>query len=62
MDLSELAKLRWIDGWSTEQLAKHYNRTHIAIKNYYSLIRRNDFHILDLTNDERARIKWALKS
>ncbi|MFN8371241.1 MAG: hypothetical protein U0T83_11545, partial [Bacteriovoracaceae bacterium] len=40
VNLSELAKLRWIDGWSTEKLAKHYNRTHIAIKNYYSLIRR----------------------
>ena len=40
VDLRELAKLRFIDGWSRKQLASHYGRTEEAIQNYFQKIKK----------------------
>lgn len=41
VDLRELAKLRFIDGWSRKQLSEHYGRTEDAIQNYFQKIKKN---------------------
>jgi hypothetical protein len=40
VNLAELAKLRFIDGWSRKQLAEHYARTEMAIQNYFQIIKK----------------------
>ena len=40
VDLVELAKLRWIEGWSYQRLANHFNRTPCAINNYCQKTRK----------------------
>jgi DNA-binding transcriptional regulator LsrR (DeoR family) len=40
VNLAELAKLRFIDGWSRQQLADHYGRTEDAIQNYFQKIKK----------------------
>ena len=40
INLAELAKLRWIDGWSRRELAKHYGKSVDAIQNYFQEARR----------------------
>lgn len=48
VDLRELAKLRFEDGWSRKQLASHYGRTEDAIQNYFQKIRKKKLSNLDL--------------
>ena len=62
VDLSELAKLRWIKGLSYDELALHYGRTRNAISNYCQNIRRKDFVLPGLADVEREKIKWAYQS
>ena len=62
VNLAELAKLRFIDGWSRQQLADHYQRTLYAITNYCQNIRKKDFNLEGLTNEEREKIRWASKN
>jgi hypothetical protein len=38
VNLAELAKLRWADGWSSKKLAKRFGRTECAIQNYFRKI------------------------
>lgn len=40
VDLAELARLRWIEGWSQKELAAHFGKTECAIQNYFQEIRR----------------------
>jgi hypothetical protein len=40
VDLSELARLRWIEGWSRKQLAEYYGRTEMAIQNYFQKFKK----------------------
>ena len=40
VNLAELAKLRFIDGWSRKQLAEYYGRTEDAIQNYFQKIKK----------------------
>jgi DNA-binding transcriptional regulator LsrR (DeoR family) len=42
VNLAELAKLRWIEGWSRKKLAEHYGRTEDAIQNYFQKIKKKD--------------------
>ncbi len=35
LNLAELAKLRWVEGWSRKQLAEHYGKSVDAISNYF---------------------------
>ena len=62
VNLAELAKLRFIDGCSRQQLADHYQRTLYAITNYCQNIRRKDFDLEGLTKKEREQIRWAYKN
>ncbi len=43
VDLSELAKLRFEDGWSTEELASKYKRGLSTIRGYYEDIKEGRF-------------------
>lgn len=43
IDLAELAKLRWIEGWTRADLAKRYGKTDSAIQNYIQYLKRRDF-------------------
>jgi hypothetical protein len=62
VNLAELAKLRYIDGWSRQQLADHYQKSLFAITNYCQNMRRKDFNLEGLTKEERKRIKWTYKN
>jgi hypothetical protein len=62
VNLAELAKLRFIEGWSRQQLADHYQRTLYAITNYCQNIRKKDFDLPGLTKQEREQIRWAYKN
>ena len=62
VNLAELAKLRYLEGWSRQKLASHYGRTLNAITNYCQNIRRKDFKLEGLTAEEREQIKWAYQS
>lgn len=62
VDLAELAKLRWIEGLSRQELAKRYGKTTIAIQNYFQELRRRDFEIFGLSIEERAKIKRASRN
>jgi hypothetical protein len=62
VDLAELAKLRWIDGWSRQRLASHYGRSLHAITNYCQNIRRKNFDLKGLTAEERERIRRAYQN
>ena len=42
VNLAELAKLRFIDGWSRKQLAEHFGRTEIAIQYYFQIIKKKN--------------------
>jgi hypothetical protein len=62
VNLAELAKLRWLDGWSRQQLADHYQRTLYAITNYCQNIRKKDFDLEGLTKKEQEKIRLAFKN
>ncbi|MBC7427958.1 MAG: hypothetical protein H7336_05045 [Bacteriovorax sp.] len=55
VNLAELAKLRFIDGWSRQQLADHYQRTLYDITYYYQNIRKKDFDLQGLKKQELER-------
>lgn len=56
VNLTELAKLRYIHGWSRQELARHYGRTLNAITNYCQIIRRKDFDLDGLTIKEKEQM------
>lgn len=62
VNLTELAKLRYIHGWSRQELARHYERTLNAITNYCQSIRRKNFDLDGLTVEEKEQIKWAYQN
>ena len=62
VNLAELAKLRYIHGWSRQELARHYGRTLNAITNYCQSIRRKNFDLDGLTIEEKEQIKWAYQN
>ena len=39
VDLAELARLRWIEGFTRKQLAERYGRTEMAVQNYFQALR-----------------------
>ena len=62
VNLSELAKLRWIEGWDRKKLATHYGRTEMAVQNYFQEIRRKGFKLPGLTEEELRRVKANARS
>ena len=59
IDLAELAKLRWIEGYSRKQLAEKYGKTTVAIQNYFQDLKRGEFRIPGLSEKERKKLLWA---
>jgi hypothetical protein len=41
LDLTELARLRWVEGWKIEKLANHFAVSPTAIKERLRLIKSN---------------------
>lgn len=62
VDLAELAKLRWIEGLSRQELAERYGKTTVAIQNYFQQLRRINFRIPGLSDNERAQILLESKN
>jgi hypothetical protein len=62
VNLAELAKLRYIEGWSRQQLAEHFQKSPFAITNYCQNMRKKDFNLEGLTKEERKKIKWTYKN
>ena len=48
VDLSELARLRWIEGWKRKELALNYGRSEMAIRNYFQNIKNKKLGDFDL--------------
>jgi hypothetical protein len=62
VNLAELAKLRYLEGWDRKKLANHYKRTLYAITNYCQIIRKKNFNLDGLTQAEKEKIRWASKN
>jgi hypothetical protein len=62
LNLAELAKLRWIEGWSPKQLADHYQKTPVSIYNHCRKIKNKNFIVDGLTKVEREKIRWTYKN
>jgi hypothetical protein len=62
VNLAELAKLRYLQGWSRQRLASHYGRTLYAITNDCQNIRRKNFNLEGLTEAEKEKIRWAYQN
>lgn len=55
-DLAELAVLRWINGGSVKELAAKLGKTEYAIQNYFQELRRRNFQVPGLSDQERKKI------
>ncbi len=64
VNLAELAKLRWINGWSRQQIAVHYGKTFYAIAKYCVTAKKKDFDFEGLTSAEKEflRQKFSVRS
>lgn len=62
VNLAELAKLRYLEGWDRKKLAQHYRRTLYAITNYCQAMRKKNFNLEGLTAAEKEKIRWAYKN
>lgn len=62
VNLAELAKLRYLDGWDRKKLALHYQRTLGAITNYCQTIRKMNVNLEGLTDEEKRKIRWVYKN
>jgi hypothetical protein len=62
VNLAELAKLRYLQGWSRQRLASHYGRTLYAITNYCQDIKKKGFNLEGPTAEEKEGIRWAYQN
>lgn len=62
LNLTELAKLRCIEGMDTNSLTKHFKKSPYAIKNYYRNIRRLNYKLDGLKKVESGKTLWASKN
>lgn len=61
-DLGELARLRFIKGYDQNDLAQHFGKSVVAIKNYYVVLRRTPLSDLGLSKKDQEKIRWKLSS
>ena len=61
LDLSELARLRWIERWSRKRLAQHFGKSELTIQNYFHRLKQGIYKIDKLPPDERRKIMLAWK-
>lgn len=57
--LAELARLRWIEGFSHTQLAEYFSKSENAIQCRLQHLRRIGYRLPDLTDQERKTIVSA---
>jgi bacterioferritin (cytochrome b1) len=62
VNLTELAKLRYLDGWSRQRLAQHFNKNLNSITNHCQSMKRKNFNLEGLTDIEKEKIRWASKN
>ena len=60
LNLAELARLRWIEGWSRRRLAEHFKKSDSAIQFHLQKLKRARFLGVGLTVDEIGRIRQAI--
>ncbi len=56
-DLAELAVLRWVKKNSIDELAKTFGRTPVAIQNQLQELRRKNFRVSGLSEQDREKIQ-----
>ena len=61
INLAELAKKRWIDGWSVKQLGDEWGYKRTSIKAYLRNLRNGEIGNLDLNETERKDIIEAIE-
>ena len=61
INLAELAKKRWIDGWSVQQLGDEWGYKRTSIKAYLRRLRNGEIEAIEL-GTERTAIMEAIKS
>lgn len=57
VDLGELARLRWIEGWSRPRIAQHYGKSVEFVAKGCRKIRELKFEIEGLSNQDRLHLK-----
>ncbi len=57
LNLAELARLRWIEGWSRRRLAEHYKKSQNAIQFHLQKLKQARFSGVGLTVGEIRRLK-----
>jgi hypothetical protein len=57
VNLAELAKLRWLEGWSRVRLAGHFQKTSYAIAKYCVAVKKKGFEVDGLSSSEKEQIK-----
>jgi hypothetical protein len=57
LNLAELAKLRWMEGWSRRELAQYYRKSEVAIQNHFQDLKRRGFWVTGLTPKEIRTLK-----
>lgn len=62
LDLTELAKFRWVHEWSIPRLCRHFARKKDTIQMHICQMRKSGiWRDFDLSKDERASIKINIK-
>ena len=56
VDLSELARLRWIKKWPRLKLAQHFRLSENTVQAYFQEFKRGRIHKLKLDPNEKQRI------
>ena len=56
INLAELAKKHWIDGWSVEQLGNKWGYKHTSIKAYLRRLRQGEIESIELERGYREAI------
>ena len=59
-DLGELARLRFIQGYDQQKLARHFGKSVCAIQNYYMALRKINISKLGLTSKEQEIVRCRL--
>lgn len=57
VDLGELARLRWIEGWSRPQIAIHYGKSIEFVARGCRKIREINFNMIGLSTEEIRHMK-----
>ena len=62
INLAELAKKRWIDGWSVKELGNEWGYKRTSIKAYLRRLRRGEIESISLEPEHREAIIKAARN